>query len=164
MIYVTVGTNDQQFNRLVRCVDELKGKGIIIEDVIIQTGYSDYIPENCEWKKLYSHDEMLRNVENARIVITHGGPSSIILPLRMGKIPIVVPRQKKYGEQVNDHQVFFSKTVSERYNNIILVNEIEELKDVLSRYNELAVAKRSEMGENNNERFVNAFSKIVDEL
>ena len=95
MIFVTVGTHEQQFNRLIREVDELKGSGIICEDVIIQTGYSTYKPQFCEFEKLYSYDQMCEYVSSADITITHGGPSSFIMPLQFGKIPIVVPRQKK---------------------------------------------------------------------
>ena len=40
MIFVTVGTHEQPFNRLVKAVDELKKDGVIVEKVIIQTGYS----------------------------------------------------------------------------------------------------------------------------
>ena len=37
MIFVTVGTHEQPFNRLIQKVDELKRDGIIKDDVIIQT-------------------------------------------------------------------------------------------------------------------------------
>lgn len=109
MIFVTVGTHEQPFNRLVEYIDKLKEKGKIEEEVIIQTGYSTYQPQYCEWKKLYPYQEMVKLVEEARIVITHGGPSSFIMPLQIGKTPIVVPRQYKFGEHVNDHQVAFVK-------------------------------------------------------
>ena len=42
MIFVTVGTHEQPFNRLIQKIDELKKDGIINEDVIIQTGFSTY--------------------------------------------------------------------------------------------------------------------------
>ena len=45
MIFVTVGTHEQQFNRLIEYVDRLN----LDEDVFIQTGYSTYIPKNCRW-------------------------------------------------------------------------------------------------------------------
>ena len=77
MIFITVGTHEQQFNRLVKEVDKLKESGVIKEDVFIQLGYSDYIPKNCEWKKMISYDEMDNYIRNSRIVITHGGPGSI---------------------------------------------------------------------------------------
>ena len=105
MIFVPVGTHEQPFNRLIKKIDELKESGIIQEDVIIQTGFSTYEPKHCQWSKLIPYQQMLRNVADARIVITHGGPASFIMPLQIGKTPIVVPRQHQFNEHVNDHQV-----------------------------------------------------------
>ena len=93
MIFVTVGTHEQQFNRLVKCIDNLKHDGVIQEDVVIQTGYSTYKPKYCKWQTLFPYQEMLKMVNEARIIITHGGPSSFIMPLQIGKTPIVVPRR-----------------------------------------------------------------------
>lgn len=42
MIFVTVGTHEQQFNRLIEEIDRLKGNGIIKDEVIMQTGYCTY--------------------------------------------------------------------------------------------------------------------------
>lgn len=42
MIFVTVGTHEQPFNRLIQKVDELKRDGVIKDDVIIQTGSRIY--------------------------------------------------------------------------------------------------------------------------
>ena len=70
MIFVTVGTHEQQFNRLIKKVDELKRDGIINEPVFIQTGFSTYEPKYCEWKKLIPYPEMLNKVKEARIIIT----------------------------------------------------------------------------------------------
>ena len=38
MIFVSVGTHEQPFNRLVKAVDDLKKDGVITDEVIIQTG------------------------------------------------------------------------------------------------------------------------------
>ena len=78
MIFVTVGTHEQPFNRLIQKVDELKRDGIINEDVVMQTGYSTYEPKYCKYNKLIPYKEMLKNVEEARIVIAHGGARDII--------------------------------------------------------------------------------------
>ena len=107
MIFVTVGTHEQPFNRLIECIDSLKRDGVIEEEVIIQTGYSTYEPKYCTWEKMFPFQEMTRFVREARIVITHGGPSSFIMPLQVGKTPIVVPRKQKFNEHVNRPQVFF---------------------------------------------------------
>ena len=137
MIFATVGTHEQPFNRLLEEIDRLKETGIILEDVIIQTGYSTYEPRYCEWHKLLPYDDMVKNVERARIVITHGGPASFIMPLQIGKIPVVVPRQYEFHEHVNNHQVEFTKAVKERYGNIIPVYDISELTDVIVRYDSM---------------------------
>lgn len=105
MIFVTVGTHEQQFNRLVEYMDKWAIKND--EEVVIQIGYSTYKPRVAKWSKLFTYSEMIKYVEKARIVITHGGPSSFIMPLQIDKTPIVVPRQKKYDEHVNNHQVKF---------------------------------------------------------
>lgn len=93
MIFVTVGTHEQPFNRLVKKIDELKRDGVITEEVIIQTGFSTYEPKYCKWSKLIPYQQMLKNVEDARIVITHGGPASFIMPLQLGNT-----HPKQYAE------------------------------------------------------------------
>ena len=115
MIFVTVGTHEQAFNRLIQEIDLLKYNGKITEEVICQIGYSDYIPKYCKWEKMISYEEMINNVKEARIVITHGGPASFLLPLQYGKIPIVVPRQLKYNEHVNNHQLDFLNKIVKKW-------------------------------------------------
>ena len=44
MIFVTVGTHEQQFNRLLKYIDQLVINGVITEDVIKQTGITTYEP------------------------------------------------------------------------------------------------------------------------
>ncbi len=160
MIFVTVGTHEQQFNRLIQWIDQLKLKNIIKEEVVIQTGFSTYQPSSCQWKKLYPYDEMLRLVSEARIVITHGGPSSFIMPLQVGKIPIVVPRKKEYGEHVNDHQLEFCSAVAKRQKNILVVEKFEELERILQSYEEIIREMSSEM-KSNHSSFCEEFEKMI---
>lgn len=163
MIFVTVGTHEQQFNRLVKCVDELKGNNVIQEDVIIQTGFSTYEPKNCTWKKLYPYDEMIKLVDEARIVITHGGPSSFIMPLQVGKIPIVVPRKREFEEHVNDHQVMFCRAVEQKQKNIIVVENINTLENVIADYNRIISEMKAGL-DSNNSVFCSKFEAIVQNL
>ncbi len=163
MIFVTVGTHEQPFNRLVKKIDELKGNGIINEDVIIQTGFSTYEPKNCKWSKLYSYQEMIQNVAEARMVITHGGPSSFIMPLQIGKIPIVVPRQFKYNEHVNNHQVEFANAVAERQGNIIVVEDIKKLQEIIMNYDTIVQSMPATL-KSNNARFNKDLERLVQRL
>lgn len=160
MIFVTVGTHEQGFDRLIKKVDELKKEKIINEKVIIQKGYTEYEPEFCETYKLIDYDKLQKYLEEARIIITHGGPASFIAPLTIGKIPIVVPRQKKFNEHVNDHQILFVKQVVERNNNLIPVYDIAELKDKIENYNNI-VSKITENYTSHNMKFVKKFEEEI---
>lgn len=137
LIFVTVGTHEQPFNRLVEEVDRLKEEGLIEDEVVIQKGYSTFEPQNCTSFDLIGYEEMNRYMREARIIITHGGPASFLAPLALKKIPIVVPRQKKFNEHVNDHQLEFAKTVAERQKNIIVVENIHDLGGTIKNYNEI---------------------------
>lgn len=163
MIFVTVGTHEQPFNRLVKKVDELVSEGSIKEHVVVQTGFSTYEPKNCEWHKMMSFEEMQRCLKDARIVITHGGPSSFIEALQFGKVPIVVPRREEYNEHVNDHQVDFTKLIEDRMNNIIPVYDINQLFETIENYD--VIIKNKNAGESsNNKEFNMQFEKIIDGL
>ncbi len=163
MIFVTVGTHEQSFERLIKEIDELKGNGIIKEDVFIQTGFTDYIPKNCEWSKLVSFKDMDKKVSDARIVITHGGPASFIAPLQKGKIPIVVPRQFEFNEHVNNHQVDFAKQVEKRKKNIIVVYDIKDLKDKILNYDKITKQMNSS-NSSNNEKFCKDFENEIKSI
>lgn len=50
-IFITLGSQKFQFNRLLIAVDKLCEKKVISgEDVFAQTGYSDYVPRNYRCK------------------------------------------------------------------------------------------------------------------
>ena len=163
MIFVTVGTHEQPFNRLVEYIDNLVGEGVITEEVVMQTGYSTYEPKHCKFGKLIPYQEMIKNVQDARIVITHGGPASFIMPLQFGKIPVVVPRQKKFNEHVNDHQLEFSKAVAQRQKNIIVVEDIDNLEKIVLDYEKLCTDLNDGIL-SNNAKFNEEFKKIIDSL
>lgn len=162
MILVTCGTHEQGFDRLVKKVDELAGEGVI-SDVIIQTGYTEYEPQHCKWQKFFPYQEMQRLAKKADIIISHGGPSSFVMALQNGKVPIVVPRRPEFGEHVNDHQVIFCHAVQERNGNIIVVDNVDILKMILQRYDQIVsvmpVGIRS-----NNDKFCEDFEHLVEDV
>lgn len=163
MIFVTVGTHEQPFDRLVKCVDELKRDGLIKDQVFIQTGFSKYEPQYCEWCQMIPYRKMDELISAARIVITHGGPSSFVAPLKIGKIPIVVPRRREFGEHVNDHQVEFCRAVAQHQKNIIKVEDVSTLGDVLDNYDSIVLEMAPGLI-SNNKHFVENFESIVNEL
>lgn len=104
MIFITLGSQKFQFNRLLKAVDELIDDGTIKEEVFAQIGYSDYIPRFFQYKRFLDRDEFAAWEGKADIVITHGGTGAIIGAVKKGKKVIAVPRLAKYGEHVDDHQ------------------------------------------------------------
>ena len=104
-----------------------------------------------------------KNVADARIVITHGGPASFIMPLQIGKTPIVVPRQHQYNEHVNDHQVEFARNVAQRMGTIIPVEDINTLGDVIMNYDQIVAGMGHGMS-SNNAKFNEELENLVNEL
>lgn len=161
MIFVTVGTHEQPFNRLVKAIDMLKLNGKITESVFIQTGYSTYLPQACKYKDFISMKQMDEYMQQASVVITHGGPSSFVMALQYNKVPIVVPRLSKYNEHVNDHQLIFCKELIERNFPIKVVENIDSLTDVIGSINSNDSNKKINL---NNDRFVQQFKMIVSSI
>lgn len=104
MIFVTLGTQDKNFDRLLRVIDSEIEKGNIKEKVVVQAGYTKYESKNMEIIDLVPQDEFEKLMEQARLVITHGGVGSILSAIKKGKVVIAAARLKKYKEHTNDHQ------------------------------------------------------------
>lgn len=163
MIFVTVGTHEQPFNRLIQEVDHLVETGVIKEEVFIQTGYSTYEPKFCQWSRLISFDQMSEFIQKADIIITHGGPATFMSAIANGKKPIVVPRQEKFGGHVNDHQIDFARNVAKRMGTIILVEDVDKLGETIENYNSIVAELEYDMG-NNNKKFNKDLEDIVVKL
>lgn len=104
MVFVTLGSQKFQFNRLLVKIDELIENGEILDDVIAQIGYSDYIPKNFKYKIFFNHDEFMELVQNSSYVITHGGTGTIMEAIKYKKKVIAVQRMAEYKEHVDNHQ------------------------------------------------------------
>lgn len=159
MIFVTVGTHEQPFNRLIKEVDRLKKEGIITNEVFIQTGFSTYEPQYCDWKNIISYSEMEDYMNRADIIITHGGPATFMGAIAKGKKPIVVPRLEKFGEHVNDHQLDFAYQVKNRHNNIEVIEDIKTLQHFLKR--DLRISKSTI---SNNKKFNEQLQQLIENI
>jgi UDP-N-acetylglucosamine transferase subunit ALG13 len=132
MIFVTVGTHEQPFDRLIKKLDELVAKRKIKEKIIAQIGYCNYIPKNFEYFRFTPFEKMEKFFDSANLVITHAGVGSVFLALRKGKKTIVVPRMKKFGEHSDDHQIQVAKEL-EKQKLIIPVYDIENLENAIEK-------------------------------
>ena len=105
MIFITLGSQKFQFNRLLKAVDEQIASGRITDEVFAQIGASDYYPKNFRYKDYLDRDEFSKEMDRSDIVITHGGTGVIINAVKKKKKVIAIPRLAKYGEHVDDHQL-----------------------------------------------------------
>ena len=137
MILVATGTHDQGFERLVREVDKLAQKGLI-KDVFIQIGCSEYIPNNCAWRRTVDFNDFEILFDKADLIISHGGAGCIAQALERNKPLIIVPRRKKYNEHTNDHQLELALAV-ERSGRAKVVYEVEDLENAIVNVTKLKV-------------------------
>ena len=105
MIFVTLRTQDKNFDRLLVAIDKEIKKGNIKEKVIVQAGTTNFKSENMEIFDLISKDEFEKLMSKCDLLITHGGVGSILTGLSHNKKVIAAARLAKYKEHVNDHQV-----------------------------------------------------------
>ena len=127
MVFVTVGNANQQFRRLLEGVDRAAEAGAFeSEKVIIQAGHNpDFQSAGCEVQPFIDMDEFERLMESASLIICHGGCTQLNA-VRLGKVPVVMPRREKYGEHVNDHQLQLVSALAAE-NKIVPAYEPEDL-------------------------------------
>ena len=142
MVFVTVGSAPQGFRRLLEAVDRLAGVGVFGESpVLMQVGHAaGFIPSHCEVKTFVSHEDFQRLAQQASLIICHGGATPLEI-IRAGKVPIVMPRRKKYGEIVNDHQVAFVQALAAE-GRVIPAMEPEDLPDAIAKARQLNMTRR----------------------
>lgn len=131
MILVLLGTQNNSFTRLLDAIEENIKNGNIQDEVIVQAGFTKYESDNMKIFSMIDKNEFSRLQNDADLIITHGGVGSIVSSLEKGKKVIVVPRQKKYGEHVNNHQMQIAKRFKEQ-GYIKYVINMEHLSKVIN--------------------------------
>jgi UDP-N-acetylglucosamine transferase subunit ALG13 len=103
MIFLTVGTQFP-FDRLIKAVDDACKNGLFDEEIFAQTGDSSYQPQNFESISFMEKKLFNSYMRNASCIISHAGIGTITSAIELNKALLVMPRAKKYGEVVNNHQ------------------------------------------------------------
>jgi beta-1,4-N-acetylglucosaminyltransferase len=141
MIFVTVGTSSWDFSRLIKEMDYIAGK--IDEKVIMQISNTKYIPENAEYFRFTSNEEIEKLFENSRVIVSHAGVGCIISALKHNKLNIVVPRRKQFKEHFDDHQMDIAKELAND-GILIVVENIKDLEQKLKNIEEYSSIKQKE--------------------
>jgi len=127
MIFLTVGTQFP-FDRLVRAVDRMIDDGLISETLFAQIGESSYKPRNFESAASLEKRVFDNYVKQASSIIGHAGMGTISTAMQYDKALLVMPRLKKYGEVVNDHQVAIARRF-EKLGYLLAAYQAEELPE-----------------------------------
>ena len=97
-IFVTLGTRDEPFTRLLKGVEDLVKKGIIKEKVIVQAGHTKYSSDYVEVFDFCTPEKIDELILNARYVITQESAGIGTQCLKYGTRFIVMPRDYQFGE------------------------------------------------------------------
>ncbi len=112
-IVVMTGTDHHPFDRLVTWVDNwLASHPEAVASCYVQYGTSAARPR-CPGSASLQIGQLGDLLDQADVLICHGGPASVSDAWRRGKVPIVVPRTQRLGEHVDDHQVDFCRKFAE---------------------------------------------------
>ncbi len=126
MILVILGTQDKEFPRLLKAVDREIKKGNIVDKVVVQAGQTKYESDNMEIFDLLPGPEFEKLIDEADIIITHGGAGSILSAIKKNKRIIAAARLEKYKEHHNDHQ----KQIIKEFSKQGYLLELEDFNDL----------------------------------
>lgn len=141
MIFLTVGTQFA-FDRLVKGVDEAVESGSITEEIYAQIGESSYKPRNFKAVKSLDKNIFDSYLHQASYIVSHAGMGTITMALDNNKPLLVMPRQKKYGEVVNDHQVAIAREF-EKFGHILAAYKQEDLSEKIQKLKSFIPQPRS---------------------
>jgi len=105
MIFITLGTQNFNFSRLLKAVESAINNGVLNGKVIAQIGNNNFDSEHIQCIPFLDKETFNEYMENAEFIISHAGTGSIITALKKGKKVLVAPRLKKYEEHIDDHQL-----------------------------------------------------------
>jgi UDP-N-acetylglucosamine transferase subunit ALG13 len=164
LLLVTVGTDHHPFDRLVRWVDAWLAAGPRGLGCLVQTGTSAPPSGPAAWQAYLEFDALQAAMAEAAAVVCHGGPGTILGARHLGAVPIVVPRQSRLGEHVDDHQVAFARRLAAAGGGIHLAETEAELHRLLDRVAAEPAAFRSGPEDRATAAAVDAFGRLVDGL
>lgn len=142
MILVSVGSTRFPFARMHHLVNDLAilSPG---ETIFYQSGCHtpNRAPANVTVHDYVSQNILLEHMKRAQIIICHGGPGTIYQALSFGTVPWVLPREKQYGEHLNNHQVTFCTYMHKR-GLVHIITPTTNHRQLLKKHNKVIPPRR----------------------
>ena len=159
MIFITLGTQDKPFTRLLEAVQREIDNGNIKDKVVVQAGCTKFKTDDMEIFDLIPMDDFDKLMNECDLLITHGGVGSIVGGLNKNKVVIAAARLEKYGEHLNDHQLqIINNFTKEGY--ILNLEDFDNLALLLEESKTFKPKKYK----SNKEKFVKLIEKKINEL
>ena len=181
MIFVSLGTQDKPFNRIIDYILKLKEEIKELEDIeiVFQIGQTklseeeknkiEKLNEKTNEKKvsekiknkeeknitvfnMLKPEEMKKYIINSSIVITHAGVGTIMECIEHNKDIIVLPRKEENGEHVNNHQEEIAFEM-EKKGLLYKVDTYEKMKEIVIKLSKNSNNKKEKKYISNNEKF-----------
>lgn len=131
MIFVTLGTQKFQLNRLLIELDRLVEQKLLNDDIYAQIGNSTYYPKYYSYSKLLSRDDYERMINECDLLITHAGVGTILQGLKLKKKIIVFPRLERFNEHVDDHQLQIASNFANK-NYVLMCKDESDLEKMIN--------------------------------
>lgn len=126
-VFVPLGTQKFQFNRLVEAFNQLIDDGVYRpSEVVMQSAVYEVEPKFTH-HQLIPSDDFNRLIKEAEVVVTHSGVNSIITCMNLNKPLVIVPRLHEFGEHVDNHQVEIAELMEEKFG-VLVLTDMRDLK------------------------------------
>lgn len=152
MIFVTLGTQDKPYKRLLDYLEHSN----ITDRIVVQAGYTKYESSKLEIYEYLDKEAFDKYLREADYIVCHSGVGTIVEGLKLHKKILAVPRLSKYGEHHNDHQV----QIAEAYYQKGYILKMLDTDNFDEKFNELKTFKPVEFV-SNNEVFVNKLKEYI---
>ena len=159
LIFVTLGTQDKAFPRLLEAIQKQIDNGNIKkeEKIIVQAGCTKFKSKNMEIKHYMSIKKFEQLVDEADLIISHAGVGTILTALKKNKKIIAAARLKEYGEHVNDHQLQILENFSEA-GYLLALKDFDKLDVLLKKVDDFIPAEFK----SNKEYFIEQLEHQID--
>lgn len=159
MIFVTLGTQDKSFSRLLEAIEKGIDLGYIKDEVIVQAGVTDFKSDKMKIYNLLSMEMFDNYIKSCDLLITHGGVGSILNGLKNNKKVIAAARLKKYDEHESDHQI---QIIDEfvKLNYILKLDDFDKLNELI----EISKTYKFKKYVSNNNKFINLIDEIIEKI
>ena len=154
MILVTLGTQKEQFTRLLDYIENSNIK----DEIIVQAGHTNYESKKMKIFDFIPYEKMNEYIDKADLVITHAGTGSVLMPLKKNKKVIVCARDMKHDEHVDNHQHELVEVFAgEGY--VLELNEETKLDDLVKKMKKFKPKKYV----SNTEKFLGNLQNEINE-